>query len=331
MRNAPAFVVDSLTKRYTSPPVLANEDISFTVEPGEAFGLLGPNGAGKSTLVKQLVGLLKPTSGEISLFGENVSAGGDKERRTARTIAYLPQGTLSLGELKVEEAIRWTGMLRGLGETPARSETTELLEVLNLTSIADRQLRKLSGGQRRLVQLGMTFVGRLPVLILDEPTTDIDVSLRQVIWGLIDDRCAAGTTVILVTHDVAEAEQALSRVAILDRGRVVTTGSPAELKANLAHRTRLEMVVREAGPITAEELARSLPGETRTRGRHISAWVPADEAIRNLEKVMGVAGPDGLEDVRLITPSLEDVYLELGGRSIEEADSQEDTPQEDSV
>lgn len=323
MRNAPAFEVVALTKRYSSPPVLANEDISFTVEPGESFGLLGPNGAGKSTLVKQLVGLLEPTAGHIALFGEKIASRGDKQRRTSRTIAYLPQGSLSLGELKVVEAIRWTGMLRGLGETPARTETEDLVGRLALDGIADRQLRKLSGGQRRLVQLGMTFVGRLPVLILDEPTTDVDTALRQVIWELISDRCAAGATAILVTHDVAEAEQALGRVAILDKGRVVATGSPAELKANLAHRTRLEMVVNENGPITAPELAASFSGETRIRGRHISAWVPADEAIRNLEKVMGVAGPDGLEDVRLITPTLEDVYLELGGRSIEEAETQE--------
>ena len=322
MRNAPAFEVSSLTKLYSSPSVLANDDISFVAQPGESFGLLGPNGAGKSTLVKQLVGLISPTSGQIALFGEEVRAGSDRQRRAARTIAYLPQGSLSLGELKVAEAIRWTGMLRGLGEKPARSETDDLLAGLQIDSIADRQLRKLSGGQRRLVQLGMTFIGRLPVLILDEPTADIDVALRQVIWGMIADRCAAGATVILVTHDVAEAEQALSRVAILDKGRVVASGSPAELKANLAHRTRLEMVVREGGPITAEELARSLPGETRIRGRHLSAWVPAEEAIRNLEKIMGTAAPDGLEDVRLITPTLEDVYLEFGGRSIQEAEQE---------
>lgn len=323
MRTSPAFEVTSLTKRYEVPDVLANDDITFAVASGESFGLLGPNGAGKSTLVKQLVGLLRPTSGSISLFGEKLGASSEDQRRLARTIAYLPQGTLSLGELKVAEAIRWTGMLRGLGETPARSETDDLLECLQLQGIAERQLRKLSGGQRRLVQLGMTFVGRLPILILDEPTTDIDVSLRQVIWGLIADRCAAGTTVILVTHDVAEAEQALSRVAILDRGRVVTSGSPAELKADLAHRTRLEIVVRDGGTITADQIARDLPGEHRIRGRHLSAWVPADEAIRNLEKIMGIAGPEGLEDVRLITPTLEDVYLELGGRSIEEAESSE--------
>ena len=320
MRNAPAYEVRNLTKTYASPVVHANESITFTADVGEAFGLLGPNGAGKSTLVRQLVGLLRPTKGEIRLFGEMVLAGAPG-KRMGRTVAYLPQGALSLGELKVAEAIRWTGMMRGLGKAPATTETEELLNVLELHETRDRQLRKLSGGQRRLVQLGMTFVGRLPVLILDEPTADIDVALRQRIWDLISERSQAGTSVILVTHDVAEAERALQRVAILDRGRVVASGTPAELKAKLAHRTRLDIVVAEGATISAEMLAADIAGEARVRGRHISAWVPADEAVRSLEKVMGAAGADALEDVHLITPTLEDVYLDIGGRSIEEADS----------
>ena len=320
MRNAPAYEARNLTKTYRSPVVQANDSITFTADVGEAFGLLGPNGAGKSTLVRQLVGLLKPTSGEVRLFGELVAAGkGDK--RLGRTVAYLPQGALTLGELKVAEAIRWTGMLRGLSKEPATNETEELLGVLELAEVRDRQVRKLSGGQKRLVQLGMTFVGRLPVLILDEPTADIDVALRQRIWDLITERCRTGSAVILVTHDVAEAERALNRVAILDRGRVVASGTPAELKAKLAHRTRLDIVVAEGSTLSAEVLAADIAGETRVRGRHISAWVPADEAVRSLEKVMAAAGADALEDVHLITPTLEDVYLEIGGRSIEEADS----------
>ena len=320
MRNAPAYEVRNLTKTYRTPVVRANDSISFTADGGEAFGLLGPNGAGKSTLVRQLVGLLRPTSGEVRLFGEQVRA--DKaDRRLGRTVAYLPQGALALGELKVAEAIRWTGMLRGLGKEPASNETEELLTILELHEARDRQVRKLSGGQKRLVQLGMTFVGRLPVLILDEPTADIDVALRQRIWDLISERCRTGSSVILVTHDVAEAERALSRVAILDRGRVVASGTPAELKAKLAHRTRLDIVVAEGSSVSADVLAADIAGETIVRGRHVSAWVPADEAVRSLEKVMGAAGADGLEDVHLITPTLEDVYLEIGGRSIEEADS----------
>lgn len=325
MTRAPAYDVRDLVKRYTSPPVLANDGISFQAAAGEAFGLLGPNGAGKSTLVKQLVGLLAPTSGEVRLFGEKVRAQQGGDGRIGRTVAYLPQGTLSLGELKVHEAIRWTGMLRGLGKAEASSEADELLETLSLGDIRDRQTRKLSGGQRRLTHLAMTFIARLPVLILDEPTADIDITHRHTVWDLISERCSAGAAVILVTHDVAEAEHVLQRVAIVDQGRVVVGGTPAELKARLAHRTRLDIVVAESSTLDPTSLATDISDDVRVRGRHVSAWVPADEAIRRLEKVMASGGPEAFEDVRLVTPTLEDVYLDVGGRSLAEADEADAT------
>ena len=315
-----AYEVHSLVKRYASPEVLANDKLTFSVEAGEAFGLLGPNGAGKSTLVRQMVGLLTPTSGEVKLFGERLRWNRAGDRRVARTVAYLPQGSLSLGELKVAEAVRWTGMLRGLGKTAATAETEELVSRLELNDLVDRQIRKLSGGERRLTQLAMTLAARLPVLILDEPTADIAIELRHRIWDLIAERCREGSTVILVTHDVAEAERALSRVAILDKGRVVAQGTPGELKAGLAHRTRLEIVLSENSEVDAATIAADLSGETRVRGRHISVWVPADEAISTLEKLTASQGAESFEDLRLITPTLEDVYLEVGGRSIVEAE-----------
>jgi ABC-type multidrug transport system ATPase subunit len=317
LRNAPAYEVRNLRKIYDSPRVVANDGIDFVAEPGRAFGLLGPNGAGKSTLVRQLVGLLAPTAGEVRLFGEAVRSGGIGDPRVGRTVAYLPQSAVAFGELKVSEALRWTGMLRGLGKGTAASETDELLDVLGLQGLEDRLLRKLSGGQVRLVQIGMTLVGRLPVLIFDEPTADIDPGLRRRIWELISSRTSAGACVILVTHDVAEAEHALDKVAILDRGRVVADGTPAELKSNLAHRTRIEFVVAESSEISARSIAADIGGDTRVRGRHVSAWVPADLAVRTLEKVMAYAAPETFEDVRLITPTLEDVYLELGGTGME--------------
>ncbi|MGI8407645.1 MAG: ABC transporter ATP-binding protein, partial [Actinomycetota bacterium] len=263
MRNAPAYEVRGLVKRYSSPSVLANDGISFQAVAGEAFGLLGPNGAGKSTLGKQLVGLLTPTSGEVRLFGETVRPHVGGDRRIGRTVAYLPQGTLSLGELKVHEAIRWTGMLRGLGKAQAANEADELLEILSIGELHDRQTRKLSGGQRRLVHLAMTFIARLPVLILDEPTADIDIAHRQTVWDLISERCSAGATVILVTHDVAEAERALQRVAIVDQGKVVVGGTPAELKARLAHRTRLDIVVAESSTLDPKSVAADVSDDVR--------------------------------------------------------------------
>ena len=313
MRNAPAYSVRNLHKTYKAPAVVANDGISFTVEPGEAFGLLGPNGAGKTTLVRQLVGLLTPTSGEIRLFGEPL--GG---HRVGRTVAYLPQGTMSLGEFKVAEAIEWTAVLRGCGKATARAETEELLGLLSLGELRDRQLRKLSGGQRRLVQIGMTLVGRLPVVILDEPTADIDPALRARIWDLISARARAGTAVILVTHDVAEAERVLDSVAILNNGKVAASGTPSELKARLSHRTRIEVAVSQTSTVATAEIAAVMADDARIRDRRVSAWVPADEAIRILEKLMSTFGPEHLEDAHLVTPTLEDVYLETGGVTFDE-------------
>jgi ABC-2 type transport system ATP-binding protein len=321
VRNAPAYEVRNLCKVYPDPRVVANDGVSWAVNPGEAFGLLGPNGAGKTTLVRQLVGLLRPTSGEVRLFGELVHYGRRPEPRLGRTVAYLPQGATALGELKVAEAISYTGMLRGLGRAPATADTEEVMDALTLTELADRQLRKLSGGQRRLVQIGMTLVGRLPVLVFDEPTADIDPTLRIRIWELVADRVHGGAAVILVTHDVAEAEHVLDRVAIMGGGKVVAAGTPAELKSRLSHRTRLEVVVAEGATADAESLVGHVTGETRVRGNHLTAWVPAEDAIPALEKIIAAAGLESLEDVRLVTPTLEDVYLEVGGRTFEEEDA----------
>lgn len=311
-----AYEVRNLRKVYKKPEVVANDGIDFVVQPGESFGLLGSNGAGKTTLVRQLVGLLQPTSGEIRLFGDPLSAGNRGDSRIGRTVAYLPQGSLALGELKVAEAITWTGVLRGCGRATAEGETRELLDLLELSTLSDRQVRKLSGGQRRLVQIGMTLVGRLPVLILDEPTADIDPGLRRRIWELLAARCRAGAALILVTHDVAEAEHVLDRVAIIDRGRVAAAGTPAELKSDLAHRTRIEVVVAEGSDADVTEVGSLLGANVKVEGRRASGWTPAEDAIRILEKVMASYGPDALEDVRLVTPTLEDVYLEVSGHTL---------------
>jgi ABC-2 type transport system ATP-binding protein len=316
MGRNPAYEVRKLRKVYESPEVVANDVIDFVVQPGESFGLLGSNGAGKTTLVRQLVGLLKPTSGEIRLFGDPLQRDKGAQLRVGRTVAYLPQGSLALGELKVDEAIVWTGMLRGLGRSTARTEAAELLEQLQLGPLAERQVRKLSGGQRRLVQIGMTLVGRLPVLILDEPTADIDPGLRRRIWQLLAQRVRSGAAMILVTHDVAEAEHVLDRVAILDRGKVAAAGTPAELKSGLAHRTRIEVVVAEGADVAPADVALLLGAQAKVEGRRVSGWTAAEDAIRTLEKVMASAGSDSFEDAHLVTPTLEDVYLEVSGHSL---------------
>lgn len=304
---APLLSVVDLHKAYRNPRVVANDGITFDVFPGRAFGLLGPNGAGKSTLVKQIVGLLAPDSGDIRLNGVSVRPGS---RQTSASVAYLPQGALSLGELKVDEAITCTARLRGLDRKRAEAETDELMEALSISILRGRPIRKISGGQKRLTHLAMTLAARLPVLILDEPTTDVDPALRAQIWDLIAGHAATGASVLLVTHDVAEAEHVLDEVAILDEGRIVAMGTPAQLKADLAHKTRIEVVLAESFQGDLSKPASDLGPETVIRGRLISAWVPAEDAVRMLEKIISGLGMGNIEDVRLVSPSLQDVYLE---------------------
>ncbi len=315
-QRVPALEAIDVTKIYDSPRVIANDGLSLRVHGGEVAGLLGPNGAGKSTLVRQLVGLSRPTRGEVRLFGRPLE--GPASRR-ARAIAYLPQEALALGDLQVREAIAWTGRLRGLPRDLAGRQATGLMDELAIAELAGRPVRKLSGGQRRLVHIAMTLVAALPVLVLDEPTRDVDPTLRRRVWDLVAARAAAGAAVVLVTHDVSEAEHVLQRVSIIDRGRIVASGTPAELKAAWTAGVRLEAVLAEGAAGRAGELQAALgTREAQVHGRRLTAWVPSDEAVSHLDKLMSSPAAGSLEDVRLVTPTLEDVYLAAVGGGREE-------------
>ncbi|MEU3689150.1 ABC transporter ATP-binding protein [Streptomyces narbonensis] len=315
-------VVRDLVKTYpatrgrrgapATPEVRATDGISLDVRGGEIFGLLGPNGAGKSTLVRQLTGLMRPDSGSVELLGHDLVR---HPERAARLLAYLGQESTALDELTVALAAETTGRLRGLGAHEARAERDAVLEELGLTELAGRPLKKLSGGQRRLACLATALVGHRSVLVLDEPTTGMDPIARRAVWAAVDRRRAEhGTTVLLVTHNVIEAETVLDRVAVLDRGRVIACDTPAGLKERVAGEVRVELVWREAPPLQLPEIAalRELAQET---GRRWSLRLAPDAARAAVATVTGGAAFAALDDFTLATPSLEDVYLALGGAS----------------
>ncbi|RSS52187.1 ABC transporter ATP-binding protein [Streptomyces sp. WAC01280] len=293
-----------------TPEVRATDGISLDVRGGEIFGLLGPNGAGKSTLVRQLTGLMRPDSGSVELLGHDLVR---HPERAARLLAYLGQESTALDELTVSLAAETTGRLRGLGAHDARAERDAVLEELGLTPLAGRPLKKLSGGQRRLACLATALVGRRPVLVLDEPTTGMDPVARRAVWAAVDRRRAEhGTTVLLVTHNVIEAETVLDRVAVLDRGRVIACDTPAGLKERVAGEVRVELVWREAPPLQLPEVA-ALRGLAQETGRRWILRLAPDAARAAVATVTGGAAFTALDDFTLATPSLEDVYLALGG------------------
>ena len=233
----PVLEVTSLHKRYRNG-TLANDGISLALEPGEIYGLLGPNGAGKTTLVRQVLGLLRPTSGTITVEGVDVVAhpGYARER-----IGFLPQGQFDMRAVHVDEFIELIGRLRGLRRAEARDRTEDLIERLDLGQFRKTTIHAASGGVRRLTGFAAAVVARARLLVLDEPTNDIDPVRRQALWGMIDELGAEGATVLLVTHNLAEAERVIDRVAIIDGGRILREGSPASLRSLVTDRLRLEI------------------------------------------------------------------------------------------
>ncbi|MEN8653300.1 ABC transporter ATP-binding protein [Streptomyces sp. 21So2-11] len=293
-----------------TPKVRATDGISLDVRRGEIFGLLGPNGAGKSTLVRQLTGLMRPDAGSVELLGHDLVRSPE---RAARLVGYLGQESTALDELTVSLAAETTGRLRGLTAKAARAERDDVIEELGLTEIAGRALKKLSGGQRRLACFAAVLVGERPVLVLDEPTTGMDPVARRAVWAAVDRRRAEnGATVLLVTHNVIEAETVLDRVAVLERGKVIACDTPAGLKAHVAGEVRLDLVWRERAPLEVPEVA-ALRESAQESGRRWVLRLAPDEARAAVAAVTGGAAFAALDDFTLATPSLEDVYLALGG------------------
>jgi len=295
--------------RRGTPDVLANDDISLSVAQGTVFGLLGPNGAGKTTLLRQLVGVLKPDAGTISLLGHDITA---TPALAPRLLAYLAQDEPALRELTIRVALETTGRMRGLSRPAARAGRDALAEELGLADLMNRPLSKLSGGQRRLAEFATVLVGDRPLLVLDEPTAGLDAGARRAVWDALARRRAT-TTVVLVTHNVLEAETVLDQVAVLDRGRVIACDTPGRLKALVCDDVRLDLVWREEAP-TDDPTVRELRSRAVVNGRRWSVRLPAQQARTALGRLTSGPTLAALDDFTLATASLEDVYLALGGR-----------------
>ncbi|MEV4435298.1 ABC transporter ATP-binding protein [Streptomyces sp. NPDC049585] len=309
-----ACTVRGLVKTYPTARggsrVRATDGVDLDVCRGEIFGLLGPNGAGKTTLVRQLTGLLRPDEGTIDLLGHDLVR---HPERAARLIGYLGQSSTALDELTVALAAETTGRLRGLSLRAARAERDEVLDELGLAAIATRPLKKLSGGQRRLACFAAALVGERPLLVLDEPTTGMDPVARRAVWSAVDRRRAErGTTVLLVTHNVIEAETVLDRVAVLDEGRIIACDTPAGLKQLVGDEVRVDLVWRAEPPLEVPEVA-ALRETAQETGRRWSLRLAPADARAAVAAVTGGPAFAALDDFTLATPSLEDVYLALGG------------------
>ena len=229
-----AIVVDDLRKDYGD--VRAVDGVSFDVADGEVYGLLGHNGAGKSTTVEILEGHRTATTGHVSVLGMDPATGG---RELRDRIGIVLQSSAVETQLTVREALRFYGSCYR-----RRRDVDEVIEMVGLGEKADDRIGTLSGGQKRRIDLGLGIIGTPELLFLDEPTTGFDPVARRQSWDLVQRLCDAGTTVLLTTHYLDEAEHLADRVGVLADGRMVAEGTPAEL---MASRTRRHDHVRVAG------------------------------------------------------------------------------------
>lgn len=303
MQRPIVYDVQNLTKRYPGQNAPANDKVNCQIFQGEIFGILGDNGAGKSTLVKQMVNLLSSTEGRIELFGRSTR---DHPDFVTSQVGYMPQDAAALNNLSVSEALYFTAHLRGLGRWEAKKERDRLLDLWGLQAIRDRYSSRLSGGQRRLLRLAVSMAGSPPVLILDEPTNDLDPQRRKLVWDTLRRMNQESTvTIIFITHDAIEAEKIIQRVAIMRDGRIVASGKPGQLKQQLDRKLRLELFF---SPDTPPSLASPLQPLALEPGR----WL----VLLDQQQVAGVMNSLDLgllDDFRLYSPTLEDLYLHYAG------------------
>ncbi len=307
--------VEDVTKSFgTSVQALAG--VSLELDPGIIYGLLGPNGADKTTLIRVLATLLRPDAGAVQVGGIDVLADPTAARRK---IGLAGQSAAVDQFLTGRENVTMVGRLYGYSAAAARRRADEVLERIDLAADADRPVRTYSGGMRRRLDLAASMVGRPEVLFLDEPTTGIDPRSRIDVWNLITDLVDGGTTILLTTQYLDEADQLAHRIGVIDQGRLISEGTPNELKDTLGGSV-IELHVAKHQRVAAVTALTAATGEAPTaEGDRLA--VSAPEGPRTLLEVVRRLDADGVvpQDVALRKPTLDDVFLALTGHHAEEA------------
>ncbi len=315
----PIVRVDNVVKTF-GKTTRALDGVSLEFEPGIVYGLLGPNGAGKTTLIRVLTTLLKPDSGHAHVAGIDVVA----DPVAARTHIGLAGQFAAVDDyLTGRENVEMVGRLYNLSATEARTRAGELLERIHLDEAADRTVRTYSGGMRRRLDLAASLIGRPEVLFLDEPTTGIDPQSRLDLWELIRDLVAGGTTVLLTTQYLDEADQLANRIAVIDRGKLIAQGTGDELKDKMGGSV-IELHINEEAKTQVMEAMRSISEDVTYEDSRKIVRLPAPEGSQTLVEVVRRLDETGVtvQDVALRKPSLDDVFLTLTGRGAAAAEAE---------
>jgi ABC-2 type transport system ATP-binding protein len=306
---SPMVEAEGLRKRYGDTQALDGVDLS--VARGAILGLLGPNGAGKSTTVRILTTMTRPDGGRARVAGHDVATDAAGVRRS---IGVTGQDATLDELLTGRQNLAMVGELSGLSRRRAVSRAAELLEQFTLTDAADRVVKGYSGGMRRRLDLAASLVAHPPVLFLDEPTTGLDPASRQRMWDIIREMVADGTTLLLTTQYLDEADVLADRIAVIDHGRVIAEGTPHELKAATGE-AQLHLTLAVPHPGVADLLASLVSGAVHVSddGRSVQAPVHSGSGLATaIVRELDAAGAV-VDDIAVHQPSLDDVFLALTG------------------
>ena len=312
--NVPAVEAIDLVKRFGD--FTAVDGVSFTVPQGTVLGLLGPNGAGKTTTVRMLTTLSEPTSGVARVAGYDVVTQPDQVRHSMG----LTGQAATVDELLTARENLWLiGRLAGLPKRRIRAAGDELLERFSLTDAANRVVKTFSGGMRRRLDLAVSLIAAPPVLFLDEPTTGLDPRSRNDLWDVLRGLVREGTTLLLTTQYLEEADQLCDDIVVVDRGRVIAQGTPTQLK-DQAGRASVVVTLTDAADLgRAEELVRSVAADVYVEAGARRLTAPAD-GLADMTRIGQVIAEADIrvDDLGLQRPSLDDVFLHLTGHRAED-------------
>ncbi|MFD1814987.1 ATP-binding cassette domain-containing protein [Rhodococcus gannanensis] len=311
----PAIEADGLVKRFGE--FTAVDGVDLVVPTGSVYGVLGPNGAGKTTTIRMLATLLRPDAGHARIFGHDVVA----EPTAVRSLVGVTGQYASVDEdLTATENLMIFSRLLGLNRAAARRKTAELLEEFALTEAADRALKNFSGGMRRRLDLAASLIARPPLLFLDEPTTGLDPRTRAQMWDTIRRLVADGSTVLLTTQYLDEADQLADRIAVIDRGRVVADGTADELKASVGTSSlQIALVDRADLDTTRALLAEALGVEVVVSPEAARLTAPLQDTSVTPELLIrlrdnGIA----VDEITVSKPSLDEVFLTITGHGADD-------------
>jgi ABC-2 type transport system ATP-binding protein len=316
----PILEARGLMKRYGKIQALAGLDL--VVNPGRVVALLGPNGAGKTTFVRAVATLLRPDAGTLHVDGIDVL---HKPARVRQVVGLAGQFAAVEEAMTGRENLEMVGRLFGLSRKDAKDAAVRVLEQMQLTAAADRLVRTYSGGMRRRIDLGISLVGTPRLLLLDEPSAGLDPGGRLQLWDAIRALVITGTDILLTTQYLDEADRLASDIVIIDHGKVIAAGTPAELKTR-AGDDMIEVHVHDADDLPAvSRVLAKLGHDPRVDVPTRRAYVPVDNGSARLMEALRVLDQQGItvEDVSLRRPTLDEVFLALTGKPAQTTDSPE--------